>query len=373
MIYDEIMDELKDRNVYLHKIYAPYYIMSYAMHGFNIYNQHNHVYWESKRIPNMRLHLLFIAPPGGMKSFYMGTMGGDNHSIMGDTGFIMNYEASMTEAGFVGTLKDLGDGIVHTTEGAAQTYEKGFCIIDEFSAITNGMKVSYNSQMDTQLLNVLDSGDVNKRLGSGKLEYHTDMTLWAGVQPARIDARSGLGRRLTFLNFLPTSVDNDNLMEAMHHNRNIKCDVSVRNVLREKIKQFNTDMECIKRIVFPDDIIEYYRNLGLASFEAPLFDRLILGYNLTKYGCSSRIDIEYGDKELRLILEREKEWRDEAMDIDYNQILQIIKINGGSITKRELVRECVRIGWNTQQVYDKVGDMLKYEMVKMNKNKIVVV
>ena len=374
IIYDSIMEELKQRNVYKHEIYAPYYICSHAIHTFNLFNQKHKIYWESKRLPNMRLHVLFVAPPGFMKSFYLGTMGGDDFSVYAGSNLKIGYEGSMTEAGLVGTINDIGNGIVDDIDGAAKIYNSGFLLIDEFSALSNALKVNYNCQMDTQMLSVLDSGYVNKRLAKGKIEYRTNMSLWAGVQPARYDLSSGLGRRLCFMVFLPTKTDNEVLMDVMHENRNIKPDVVEMEKLWSDIRNFQNDVNRIEHVEFPNDLKELYHKLDLASYESPYFDRIVLGYNLAKYGVEKRVEIEYHDKELFNILDREKEWRDSITEgIDYKQLQHMILMNGGEISKKELVQECILIGWNAQQVFELLGEMKKYEMVAIKGNMISVI
>jgi len=366
------MEELKQRNVYKSDIYAPYYICSHAIHTFNLFNQKHKIYWESKRLPNMRLHILFVAPPGFMKSFYLGTMGGDEFSIYAGSTIEFGYESSTTEAGLVGTIRDIGNGIVNEERGLADTYNKGFVMIDEFSALSNALNVNYNSQMEPQMLSVLDSGHITKRLASGKLEYKTNMTLWAGVQPARYELSSGLGRRLCFMVFLPTKEDNDKLMSIMHENRNIKPDVLEMEKLWKEIRDFQTDINIIERVEFPPELHDMYKKMGLASYESAYFDRLVLSYHLAKNGIDRRVEVDCGSKELHHLLERQKEWRDSIPEIDFEQLKHMIMINGGSITKRELVNECKLIQWTTQQVYEKLGEMKKYDIIEMKGQNITV-
>ncbi|MCK5481919.1 MAG: hypothetical protein KAJ06_12255, partial [Gammaproteobacteria bacterium] len=144
-----MMEELKDREVYKYETYAPFYICSYAMHVFNLMNQKRKIYWESKQLPNMRAHLLFVAPPGWMKSFYLNTMGGDKNAIFRKTGVDLGSESYMTEAGFVGTFSSV-NGVNVPMEGAAKMYDNGVLMIDEFSAITKALQTQHSNQLDNQ-------------------------------------------------------------------------------------------------------------------------------------------------------------------------------------------------------------------------------
>lgn len=377
-VMEAVMEELKARSVYLYETYAPYYVCSFMTHAFNQMNQRREIYWDSKRVPNMRLHILFVAPAGFMKSFYMGTMGGERFSIFRNCGIPIGFEQSMTEAAFVGTIRDI-DGVGHPTLGAAADYKDGLLLIDEFSALTNAMKVQYNSQMDAQLLAALDHGHVVKRLGTGRIEYTTNMTLWAGVQPAKYDLSSGLGRRMCFLLFLPTKLDNVALMRTMHKTRNIRPDVREMDNLWGLIKNSVSNMECIETIDFGDSVLKLYEELNLFSYESSYFDRLLLGWHLATYGPEPHIMIEAQDKELLQLVNREKKWRDEiAAGVDHAQMMKIIKTCGSSIdgklqiTKPDLIQECTMVGWNAKQVADVLTELTRFGMIENHGARVVV-
>ena len=376
-IMSSIMAELDSRNSYKREVYAPYYVCSFATHVFNLMNQTREVYWEGKKLPNMRLHILFVAPPGFMKTYYMSVMGGDKYSVFAQCGIKMGQEQAITEAGLIGTFNNIA-GTPIEQEGAARALAKGILMIDEFSAITNALKVQYNSQMDSQLLAALDHGNVNKRLGSGKIEYQTNFTLWAGVQPARYDLTSGLGRRMCFLLFLPIRLDNDKLLEAMHHARGIRPSTIEINELWGKIEAWRKSMDIIDKVTYDDDVFQMYRKLGIFSYESSYFDRLILGWHLATYGPDREIHVSVKHKELLEIIDREKRWRDDiAQGVDYIQLLKMIKVYGVEvdghidISRASLVSEGIMVGWNAQQIYEMLVEMSKYGLVTLKGSSVL--
>lgn len=376
-IMEMVLEEMKSRKAYLYDIYTPYYVCSYAMHCFNLLNLESKIYWQSKRLPNMRLHLMFIAPPGYMKSYYMDNMGADDTcGIFANTQIKLGVEQAVTEAGLIGTFIYVNDSPVENS-GSARLYKDGIMIIDEFSAMTNAMKTTYNNQLDTQLLSALDHGRIRKRLGSGFIEYQTNFTMWGGVQPARYDFTSGMGRRMWFMLFLPTKQDNDILLRRMSETRNIATDPVHMGQIWSKIDTWVDRMKIIKSIRFDDSVLDMYQELGIYSYDANLMDRLLLGYHLATYGPEERMKITVDDKRLVTLMEREKRWRDNINNDIVIAHMQKMIASGGVcrdncyiIPKKQLIQDALMIGLNGHQVTEVVADMVKMGIVSIKNNNI---
>lgn len=381
-ILDTIMGELHNRKAYLCDTYAPYYVYSYAVHAFNLHNQQARVYWEGGQLPNMRLSILFVAPSGFMKTYYRRQMADKVAGIFTGSKVQLGYEQELTGAGLVGTIKPYKDSTQCCdieVEGAAKTYKNAIVTIDEFSGITNAFQSTYNNQMDSQLLAILDSGEVYKRLGGGKIEYTTYMTLWAGVQPARYDLRSGMGRRMLFLVFIPTKQDNDKLIRIQQDAHNIPQDkVRMTEIWRE-IDSWVDDINKIERVEFDQSLTDLYLDMGLFSFEVSYFNRLALGYELAVNGASRNMCIAANDKGMREMFKQQKDWRtDIMMGIDQVQMTKLISMGGienkeGEVTidRRSLVCDATMVGWNAQQVNDKLVELMKQGIVRIKGQSIV--
>ncbi len=374
MIYDMILEEMKSRKAYLYERYAPYYTISFACHSFNLMNHKRKIYYEGKKILNARLPILFVSPAGFMKSFYLTNMAGDKDvGVFNNAGMKVGYEQSMTEAGLVGTLGKDGFGEQRAIPGAAEIYKDGLMLVDEFSGITQAMKSSTNNQMDSQLLTILDGGHVVKRLACGMHEFDTSVTLWTGVQPAKIDMASGLGRRFCYMLFMPTRKDNREIMKARHHAKNIIPDPTEMLKINNMNKSFINSLTTIDRVNYPDEILNLYESMGIFSFEAALYDQLILGYNLSKFGAKKKMDLIIND-ELKMLLTQEKEWRLEInLGVDLGLMKNMIKILGGKTNTQMLASECTMVGWNAEQMNSVLNDMMRYNMVKRIGNKVELV
>lgn len=375
-ILDIIMDELHTRKAYLADTYAPYYVYSYAIHAFNLYNQEARIYWEGGQLPNMRLSILFVAPSGFMKTYYLRQMGNKVAGIFAGAKIQMGFEQELTAAGLVGTIKPYKDSTQCCdieVDGAAKIYQKAIVSIDEFSGITNAFQSTYNNQMDSQLLSILDSGEVYKHLGGGKIEYMTYMTLWAGVQPARYDLRSGMGRRMLFLVFIPSKVDNTNLIRIQQQAHNIEQDKIRMTRIWNEVNCWVDDINRIERVEFDESLTELYLNMDLFSFEVSYFNRLALGYTLATEGPSRHMCIDAHASGLVDMFKQQKEWRTDIMiGIDQVQMTKLICRGGVMnkegvviISRRQLVNDCVMVGWNAQQVNEKLLELMKQGIVKI--------
>lgn len=366
-----ILEELKAREVYLAEQYAPYYIASFGCHVFNLHNQKEEIYFEAREVPSLRMHILFVAPPGFMKSFYMKQFLQGKYAIFRNVGIPIGFENTITEAGFVGTVKEIGGEIV-TIEGAAQLYNNGILGIDEFAAITKALQQQHSSQLDTQLLAALDHGWVYKRLSIGKIEYQTHLTLWAGVQPARFDLTSGMGRRFIYLVFFPTRDEADNLLSAWWKSKNKRPVMAEMQTLWRKIRQFKEQMKKVKKIEFSDDVLREYRKLGLYPFEGTYFDRLLIGYHLTAYGPEEKVYISLGDLELRRLINQQLHWRRIVMlDAEMMQVMKIIESFGGQCLKQVLFEECTLIGLDIRKVAQVIENMRRSGMIRVKEDLLV--
>ena len=370
-LMDDVLEELEQRHTYLASTYAPFYMCSVACHLFNLHNQKKHIYFEGRNLPSLRLHLLFVAPPGWMKTYFLETMIRGPYCILGNT-VRKTFEATLTEAGLIGTIGNV-NGVVCVEEGAAKEYADGIIGVDEFSAITRMMNTQHSGLLDTQLLSLLDSGYAYKRLAHGKIEYNSQFTLWGGVQPARYDLTSGMGRRFCFLLFLPSRQDAENLLTAWHQSKGIAPDKGQLEKLWRKLRRWKAEIKEIEKLEFDEGLLEEYKALGIYPFEGTLFDRLLLGWTLLK-GVEKRVYVSMDDEGARTLVNREIAWRRQiSIGGEFRQVLKLIEDAGGEVTRSKLMQDAFMLGWDLQQLVETLRLMERMRLVRMTKEKVVLV
>jgi len=228
----------------------------------------------------------------------MKQMGHPEFGIFSGTTAHFQFEGNLTESGFVGTIQRSQTGEVTLVEGAASENRFGFILFDEFSALRDAMRQSYNSQLETQMLMALDSGMVNKRLGNGRITYNTNFTLWGGVQPVRTDLSSGLGRRLCVLLHKTTMSDNERMIDAQFNSMNVSINEARLQKLWERIDYWTNSFKLIRSIDFDRSIAQFYKDLDADHTNVPIYNKTLIGYTLARHGAEKNLTISDDDEEM---------------------------------------------------------------------------
>jgi hypothetical protein len=286
-LYKEVILELEKRKVADARDIGPFYISSMATHMLNIVNQTKRIYTEGGLPANLRQHILYVAPPGFGKSYYVKQfVEHEDYSLLkGVNSFPAFFEGSMTEAGLVGSIDPASPGQAPKKMYGLAGGEGANAIVamEEFAAITNAMVQDYNVNLDTALLTLLDSGIVNKRLRNGDLKYNSNMTWWAGTQPARFDLSSGLARRFIFVVKYPVWNDFKQLSERRRAAKNVKRTVQSTKMLHDLLDQrFMMIRNNVSSITFHDDFYKIMDKKRIIHYEEALYERLAIGYWLMK-------------------------------------------------------------------------------------------
>jgi len=366
-VYDLIIKEAERRRIAYVKDYFPFYISSIGCHIFNMMNQTKEIYVEGGSVPNTRLHIMYVAFPGFGKSFFLKQfLESERYSIMRGTHIRGTFEGNMSEAGFSGTIKSVeGEKEPVITEGLCKQEKNSIVGIEEFSAITNAFKQTYNVGLDTSLLTALDTGNVVKRLGPGKISYHTNLTLWAGVQPARYDLSSGFSRRFIFLTFYPNLNDIQRFRFARRSIKGVNVDATalktIRLAINEKYQQIYKNL---KRVYFGQDFYAELNKMDIMHYDDELFERLAMGYWLMKTPkLQDTLEVRM-EPELKRIMNLEYQYR---IDVRKTSPTTIVKrlLSGQKKIKRERMENMgVSLGLTTAEINLALTNLEVYKYIK---------
>lgn len=259
------------------------------------------------QIPDLRVHTAYIAPPGFSKNFFM------DFFLSPDNGFL-NFGkygeipatkiTTMTEASYIAS-KDEKRNI---TYGYAKSYCAGILALPEFYSVTLEGQMQHSLQMETMLLEALEKGEIMKGLAGTPIKFFTHHTLWAATQPGkRFDVSSGLGRRLNFVQYLPTKEEQEEYKDAQEkgYGREANPDIiaNIRGYLYKVWKQ-----KYVQDIVFSDSYLEkrkIWLKTAIRHTDIKLIDNVAMGYNfITTFKEMEPILEVKVDKRLSELIER---------------------------------------------------------------------
>ena len=147
-----------------------------------------------------------------------------------------------------------------------------------------------------------------KGLAGTPIKFFTHHTLWAATQPGkRFDVSSGLGRRLNFVQYLPTKEEQEEYKDAQEkgYGREANPDIiaNIRGYLYKVWKQ-----KYVQDIVFSDSYLEkrkIWLKTAIRHTDIKLIDNVAMGYNfITTFKEMEPILEVKVDKRLSELIER---------------------------------------------------------------------
>lgn len=370
-LYKEIILELENRKIADARNIGPFYISSMATHQLNITNQTKRIYTEGGLPANLRQHILYVAPPGFGKSYYIKQfLEHEDYSVLkGVQSFPSFFEGSMTEAGLVGSIDPATPGNPPRKMYGLAGGEGANAIIgmEEFAAITNAMIQDYNVNLDTALLTLLDSGIVNKRLRNGDLKYTSNMTWWAGTQPARFDLSSGLARRFIFVVKYPKWNEFMTLKARRRAAKGVKRTKGQSKILHDLLDQrFAQIRNNIDSIVFNEDFYILMDKKKIIHYEEALYERLAIGYWCMREGnLNGMLEVRL-DPELERIIDMEHAHRkDIKQGAKQNMVWEIIK-ELPSIGRKELLDKLLDLSLDYDESRTIINNLKAYGYLVYN-------
>jgi hypothetical protein len=333
----------------------------------NLENQKREFALDGGRVANFRMHVFFVAPPGFMKTLVLMKMLDGPYSVFGTTDVKTGFEGAMTEAGYVGTIKGVeGEPVV--IYGAAYEHQESILGIDEFAQLTNSMKMEHSINLDTAMLTSLDTGYLNKRLAMGKIRYVTQLTLWTGSQPSRFDLSSGLGRRLMFLFFIPTTEEEAKIRAARRAGKNVRAPADLLNNIRHDVTDIMTKLKHVTKIKYSREFYMVLDKLGIPHYEEDLYERLALGYTIATHNFGTEIEVKM-DERLKFLINTSNEWRNEIKrGSEFSQAVSVIK-EMTNCPLSDVKKRLSNMGWTWQKSTDIINIMARQGIVSIVKDK----
>jgi len=297
-VYQDIMNHLKSTGMLFVDDIMPYFVSSVGCHILNLRNKvtdkdrdegvypRPHPFYFRGRIADIRLHILFVAPPGWSKTYSMERFLDLREGLCAveDKPMFSSWMmGKVTEAGLVGTVRDKKEG-VEIVAGLAKDYCDGILAAEECSGLFQH-GVATGSDLSDALLMLLDSGRVRKKLGKAEaIDYQTYFTLWGGTQPfkTRINVGSGIGRRFLIVTLNPTQEDWDRMRRAYRAMTGITPDWSRIEYIRKRLSDLYSNVD-VTSVQFTPAYIETVDRMGLYHTELEVIDRLAIGYNFLRY------------------------------------------------------------------------------------------
>lgn len=352
-VIENIISHLQSRNILFVPRFAPYFIASFGAHVFNLMNKQRAVYTEHGAVPDTRMHTLFVAPPGFFKSMLMKILVNPTYGVLNIPGqsnkskVPMHFESMVTEGGWTGSFYRDKSGKSIPCKGLAEEFSDGIVCFEEFASMTQTMKQSHSLTLDAQLLTSLDYGELRKRMTSGTISYETNISVWAGTQQGRFDLASGLGRRLFFLNWVPTIQEANDLKNAYWNGQNIQLDRQDLDSIRKQISDIVDRVDRITKVEFDPQIQQML--MDAPHFEHRLYARFALGYQIMTGQFKNKLHVTMGDG-LRKLISNAKNWREHLLsEAEGDQVIQILIQNSGEAKGSDVVARMLGFGMSAQQ------------------------
>lgn len=316
-LLDLCFREMKRRNAVHATLYLPYYMSSAVLHELNIKNQVAPFYYDESGPYNFRLHLLYLTPTGGGKTYWVKNIGRQSNALL--RGAVpMAFKGSMTAAAFTGTVKFGSNNEPRVIHGIAYKCAQHLVMIEEFSATLKSMENQHGDGLEDHFLTALDSGWVFRDLAAGDITFQTHATIQAASQFTRVRTSSGMLRRFIVVMFRPTREDRARLRAARRRRRRLQYDTTAALQIRKYFMELREDIGRIEGIMFDEDAIDaFFDKLGhtnfLPHYDEDIYERFIIGLNLIMKRDIPEVPYITLTKEMEQYVINAVRWRHDAM------------------------------------------------------------
>src|SRR3990167_8293078 len=351
---DEVMKYLKNKGVQKADIYIPYFLASVGAHAANLRVRCIPFTWadvdDSFTIlsqfgltPDLRSHILFVAPPSWGKTFFMRLMIDPKFGVVAPSTVPHLMATWATEAGLAGSFGTGGNKEPVKVDGDAEIYSDGIYACDEMSSFLQDKHVDYNQAMTNTLLQILDTGHIYKRLVLGQINSWTRMTMWGGTQPLRLSLENGIARRFIILRLSPTLNDEEEYKDAHSHSYNEEIDLDSLVAIRELVHELFTAAR-FEHITFSHAYVQWRSQVKAQHQDLSWIDKLAIGWAMVSRTTFQqhvlRVDV---DDQLKIMVEQALRWRASVMiDGPFEDVVALM--GSSTYERREVYDLMMRLG-----------------------------
>lgn len=387
-IWSETLDYFERLGIYHVRDIIPYYLCSFGAHVANLANKQpgrsKVFYTRAGTVPDLRLHLYLVGPPGFGRSFFSrlffaGGMKADpkDKTSTGIATTFDNYElGNITSiAPVIGSLiaagkDDEGKYKFKEQKGLAKLYPYHILWAEEFGSIRDTMRSQMGVGLLDAFLKLLDDGEAERNMLGGRIEVKCFSTFWLGTQTERIDMPSGLARRGLFVDTIPSMKDIQAYNDAWENTENIKPEWDTINELRSQYKTLFQKFRIKGQLRFSSKYLKYRRSLRIVHTDKEILNRLAIGYAvMNNYeqdnGGSLTVDLT---PELKDLIERAIVMKFSVLgQTGYQQIIEFIKEKDWEL--HELVLQCVAMHMSYKNGRQKIQELKKMGVLKFKLTK----
>lgn len=316
-LYEDILEFFISLGLRFVRKFMPYFLCSFGAHIIHISNLQTyedgtpaHFFLEHGHPPDLRLHILFIAPSGFSKSTFL------NHSLDEDyngvfCGIVETFfKGLVTAAHLSGSAGIKKSGETYKIEGFLEKHPEAIVGVEEISSILIAGKQEHSLEMENLLLDWLRGGKIRKGLRGTDDDkgYVTKATLWAGTQPGkeRIELSGGMHRRFFFILWIPSTDDELILREAAFDGVNVPCDYTRLKNIRVRLGNLRERVDRLEGIYFTKDLQDYLMKFDHNYIE--LLKRLAIGYAVMQEDFDRDLNVGLDD-ELKRLIDESVAWR----------------------------------------------------------------
>ena len=357
---------LESRRVAFADTFAPFFCSSVGAHLFNLVNQQNPILYQFGDIANTRLHIMFIAPPAFSKTLFIKRQFLGQYGVFGQTHIRTKFVGILTEAAFVGS-KFLVDGEIKESPGLAKKFSDGILGCEEFSAILQAMTADYNKGLESVLLSALDQGAVEKSLAGIDISYTTNVTLWAGIQPAKWDPGAGLPRRFLIL-IHGGAKEAHEIKRRFWQGLNVPPKIDSLTYFWTYVQNLSEKIKSIKRVEFDKEL--EFRLRAVSNTDITVFLNMCLGYTVIQGNFTDTLVVKM-DPMLSEMVEIEMRMRKQMRMGPQEAVIVKIVADHEQISYHDLVSMLLEFSYKMIEIRTLVAELIRQGRLKQVGDKIM--